>query len=73
MALGHNILYPAADEPSNADVVSHYRYMIGAAIWQAQHLLAALEHMTTIGDRFVSTFPDRVRFSDDHPLQNKPD
>ena len=62
--LGTQYLYPATDAPSNAKVVSYYRYMIGMAIWQSHHLLVALDQMTTFPERFVATFPDRVQFSD---------
>jgi hypothetical protein len=61
--LGTQYLYPAADAPDNEKVVEHYRYMTGVAIWQAHHLLTALECIKTFPDRFVSTFPGRTRFS----------
>lgn len=61
--LGTQYLYHAADAPDNEKVVAHYRYMTGAAIWQAHHLLTALDRIKTFPDRFVSRFPDRTRFS----------
>lgn len=68
--LGTQYLYPAADAPDNSEVVAFYRYMTGAAIWQAHHLLAALDRMETFPDRFVAKFPDRTQFSDDNPLRS---
>ncbi len=68
--LGTQYLYPAADAPDNSEVMAFYRYMTGVAIWQAHHLLAALDQMKTFPDRFIAKFPDRARFSDDNPLRS---
>lgn len=65
--LGTQYLYPAADAPDNQKIVAHYRFMTGAAIWQAHHLLTALDRMKNFADRFVSAFPGRVRFSEELP------
>lgn len=67
--LGTQYFYPATDAPDNSEVMTFYRYMTGAAIWQAHHLLAALDRMETFADRFVAKFPDRTQFSDDNPLR----
>jgi hypothetical protein len=70
--LGTHYLYPASDALDNSKTVSFYRYMTGIAIWQAHHLLAALDRVKTFPDRFVVKFPERSRFSDDHPLRPDP-
>lgn len=68
--LGTQYLYPAADAPDNTETIDYFKYMTGAAVWQGHHLLTALARTTTLPDRFVTTFPDRHRFSDGHPLQS---
>lgn len=67
--LGTQYLYPATDAPDNSEIVGYYRQMTDVAIWQGHHLLTALARMDTFTDRFMLTFPDRQRFSDEHSLQ----
>jgi hypothetical protein len=61
--LGTQYLYPAADAPENGQVVEHYRYSTGAAIWQAHHLITGLRRLEDFGDRFVAAFPHHADFS----------
>lgn len=70
--LGTQYLYPAADAPDNKKIKAHYRYLTGAAIWQALHLLASLERMKTFADRFVSTFPGQTCFSEEIQIRPRP-
>ena len=70
--LGTQYLYPASDAPDNTVAVAFYRHMTGVAIWQAHHLLTALECFKDFPDRFVATFPTTTRFSADNPLNGTP-
>lgn len=70
--LGTQYLYPVSDAPDNSGVMAHYRYMTGVAIWQAHHLLTALERFRDFPDRFVTKFPDMKRFSEGNPLNVTP-
>ena len=63
--LGTQYFYPAADAPDNLNIAEHYRFMTGVAIWQCHHLLTALDRIKNFADRFVSAFPDRIRFSEE--------
>lgn len=62
--VGTQYLYPSPDAPDASAVRERYRFLCGASIWQAHHLLRALPSTGDLQVRFKAAFPAVNSFSE---------